>query len=98
MWNPSWVPSCITRGSGPWILKPVFLHAEFSQQNYELFNFLDGTIRREWVPMLLVGGGYVSQIGGSGSFYIQVLWDLLQDDRNPYGSQPFISVGVGIGF
>ena len=79
------------------VLQPVYLHAEYSSQNYEIFRF-DGSVTREWVPMLLLGGGYVSQVGNSSAFYVQVLWDVIQDVRSPYGGQPFISVGVGIGF
>lgn len=78
------------------VLQPVFLHAEWAQQNYE-FYYINGLTTREWVPMLLLGGGYVS--GGEGaSFMVQVLWDVLQDPRSPYGGSPIISVGVGFGF
>lgn len=80
------------------VLQPVFLHAEYNAQNYELYNPFGDEVRREWVPFLLVGGGVVQPLGGNSSFYFQVLWDVIQDERSPYGGQPWITGGVGIGF
>ena len=78
------------------IFQPVYLHVEWSQQNYEVW-YIDGHTDRQWVPMLLVGGGYVAGSENT-SFMIQILWDVLQDPLSPYGGQPIISMGVGFGF
>jgi len=80
------------------VIPQVFLHAEYNQQNYQLYSPLTDASRREWVPYLLVGGGYSQQISGNAYFTLQVLWDLIQDVRSPYGGQPFITGGVGFGF
>ena len=80
------------------VLQPVYLHAEYSSQSFEIVDRFDGSIDRRWVPFLLVGGGYVSSLGGRSSVFIQVLWDVLQDPNSPYGGQPFFSMGIGTGF
>ena len=80
------------------VLQPVYLHAEYSNQSFEIINRFDGSNDRQWVPFLLVGGGYVSSLGGRSSVFIQVLWDVLQDPNSPYGGQPFFSMGVGVSF
>lgn len=79
------------------IIPPLYAHLEFSQQSFEFYRF-DGTTYRDWVPFLLVGGGYVARLGGRSAITAQILWDLLQDVNSPYGGQPFFSIGVGIGF
>lgn len=80
------------------VIPQLFLHAEYNQQNYQMYSPLTDASRREWVPYLLVGGGYSQQIAGNAYFTLQVLWDLIQDVRSPYGNQPFITGGVGVGF
>lgn len=80
------------------VIPQIFLHAEYNSQNYELYNPFGDETRREWVPFLLLGGGVSQPIGGNSSFYFQILWDVIQDERSPYGGQPWITGGVGIGF
>lgn len=80
------------------VIPQVYLHAEYNAQNYELYSPFTDATTREWVPFLLVGGGYAQQLGGRSFLTFQVLWDLIQDSRSPYGSQPFITAGVGVGF
>jgi hypothetical protein len=79
------------------IIQPLYAHVEYSQQNFEYFR-TDGSTVRQWVPFLLVGGGYVASMGGRSAFTAQILWDVLQDVNSPYGGQPFFSLGVGVGF
>ncbi|MBK9596846.1 MAG: hypothetical protein IPO60_00625 [Flavobacteriales bacterium] len=51
------------------------------------------------MPHLLLGAGYVQPIGGRSSFYLQVLFEVLQDPNSIYyGQGPILSGGVGIGF
>jgi hypothetical protein len=85
------------------VVESIFLHAEFQQQSVQVGNaaLVDGNnnLPREWVPLLLVGGGYSAHLGGNSYLIAQVLWDVIQDRRSPYlVGQPFFSVGVGVGF
>jgi hypothetical protein len=54
-------------------------------------------IDAEIVPSLLGGAGVVLPSGKS-AFIIAVYYDLLRDERSPYGSKPFISFGYNIGY
>ena len=76
----------------------LYLHGEYAYMSYELYTSA-GTSEREWVPFLLLGGGYVQPISPRTAFYIEVLVDVLQDDKSPYEDwRPWISVGVSAGF
>lgn len=55
---------------------------------------LDGKI----IPSLLAGAGGAIPAGGNGAFIIMVQYDLLQQDRSPYGNRAFFSFGYNIGF
>ena len=80
------------------IVPPLYVHIEYAQMSYELYS-ADGLSNREWVPFLFAGAGYSKSIGGKAWVNVQVLFDLLQDDKSPYKDwEPFISVGVGVGF
>lgn len=77
------------------IIPPLYVHVEYAQMSYEFYNN-DG---REWVPFLLAGAGYSKSIGGKAWVNVEVLFDLLQDEKSPYNDwEPFFSVGVGVGF
>lgn len=82
-------------------IEQLFGHAEFLHMNVEgsrLTPFAE-TRPRIWVPHLLLGGGYVQPLGGSGTIYIQVLFDVLQDPNSIYANQgPIFGGGVGFGF
>jgi hypothetical protein len=68
-------------------------HAEFAGLNF------DYPTGREWVPFLLVGGGYAQQISSNAWVFAEVLFDVLQSSKSPYKAwEPWISVGVGVGF
>lgn len=81
------------------VFEPVFLHAEFLHLSLEpYYNFLENR-GRIWVPHLLLGGGYMQSLGGKSTFYLQVLFEVLQDPNSFYvGQGPILSGGVGIGF
>jgi hypothetical protein len=75
----------------------IYGHAEFAYMSYryKISEFEDD---RFWVPFLYLGGGLVKSMGRT-SAYVEVLFDVLQDDKSPYEDwAPFISVGVGVGF
>ena len=78
----------------------AFLHAEFLHLNAErIIGTREMREQRIWVPHLLVGGGYVQPLGAGSSFYLQVLFDVLQDPNSVYrGQGPILGGGVGIGF
>ncbi len=83
------------------IIPQVYAHAEYAAINYEIEKKMpsghEGT--RKWVPFLFLGGGLSQQIGGNIYAYIQVLFDVLNDENSPYRSgAPFWSVGIVAGF
>ncbi|MCB0772777.1 MAG: hypothetical protein KDB93_05340 [Flavobacteriales bacterium] len=81
------------------LLEPVFLHAEFLHLNMEPYYYFMQDKGRIWVPHLLVGGGYAQSAGGKAVFYLQVLFEVLQDPNSFYAGQgPILSGGVGVGF
>jgi hypothetical protein len=78
--------------------RSLYAHGEYQAVNYEIFTG-PNTSRREWVPFLLLGGGAVRQISPRTSAYVEVLFDVLQDDKSPYSDwEPVVSVGVAVGF
>lgn len=80
------------------IIPPVYVHVEYAQLNYELYNAL-GESQREWIPFLLVGGGYSQRLSPNTWLNLQVLFDVLQNEKSPYSKwNPIFSVGVGVGF
>jgi hypothetical protein len=83
----------------------IYLHAEFDYASYEDYTIYDPLVgdpyaesERNWVPFLLLGGGFVQHVGPSASVYVEVLFDVLQNENSPYGWDPIISVGGGVGF
>ena len=80
------------------IVPPLYVHGELAFLNYE-FATSGSTSDREWVPFLLLGGGYVKPVGKKTSVFVEVLFDVLQDSNSPYEKwNPWISVGVASGF
>jgi hypothetical protein len=76
----------------------LYAHAEYQGVNYEIFTGPNSS-DREWVPFLLVGGGFYKPVSPRTSLYVEVLFDVLQDERSPYDDwEPVVSVGVGVGF
>jgi hypothetical protein len=50
------------------------------------------------VSSLLAGGGYSQPLGsGYSSFYIMVLYDVLQNRRSPYQNRPQVTMGFNVG-
>jgi len=82
-------------------IEQAFAHVEFLHMNVEASRFgpLSEIKPRIWVPHLLVGGGYVQSMGGRGSIFIQVLFDVWQDPNSIYyGRGPILGGGFGFGF
>lgn len=49
----------------------------------------------KWVPAVLVGAGAVLSPNGKGGIYFGVQYDLIQNDRSPYGTHPYLNIGFG---
>jgi hypothetical protein len=76
----------------------IYGHAEFAYMSYK-YKVSETASDRFWVPFLYLGGGLVKPISKSASVFVEVLFDVLQDDKSPYDAwAPFISAGVGVGF
>jgi hypothetical protein len=84
------------------VIPQFYIHAEFAYYSYQFSTKISGTTitsNRDWVPFLLLGAGYSQQISKSSWLYAQALWDVINDTKSPYApGEPWISVGVGIGF
>ncbi|MDO9510383.1 MAG: hypothetical protein Q7J34_01375 [Bacteroidales bacterium] len=70
----------------------AFGHAEFEMLNIRVRNKDDG---REWVPSLLLGGGYNQAMGSGAYASFMILWDVIRSANSPY-ENPIIRVGFGI--
>ena len=63
------------------------------------FGWKNGGSERDWVPFLFLGGGYIQPLGDRTWLTVEILFDVLQDDKSPYEDwEPFLSIGVGVGF
>ena len=86
------------------IIPQLYAHAEFAYWSYEnisSFNTLENTYNTEryWIPYLLLGGGFSQNIGPNTWAFVEVLFDVINDENSPYESgAPFVSFGVGVGF
>jgi hypothetical protein len=81
-----------------YLLTPrVYAHGEFAYISYS-YKISEFQSDRLWVPFIFLGGGWVQPIGGRSSLFVEVLFDVLQDDHSPYEEwSPFVSIGVGVG-
>jgi len=84
------------------LIPQIYFHTEYATWSYEnVVNLTnDGyDTEREWVPYLLLGGGFNQQLGPNTWAFVEVLFDVIQDEKSPYEDwEPFISFGVGVGF
>lgn len=80
------------------VVPRLYAHAEYAYFNYDYLTS-PITSERQWVPFLLLGGGYRTPISARASLYIEVLFDVLQDSLSPYAEwEPQVSIGVAVGF
>ncbi len=84
------------------IIPQFYLHGEFAYMSYENIystTFGNYTTERYWVPFLLLGGGFSQMVSPNVWAYAEILFDVLNDPNSPYDEwDPFISIGVGVGF
>jgi hypothetical protein len=52
----------------------------------------------KFVPSLLLGAGGAIPMGNAGAFIIMAQYDVLQNERTPYGNKVFFSFGYNFGF
>ncbi len=77
------------------ILEAFYAYAEYESLNLEFYDPFRDRFSTEWVPGLLIGGGY-NQIGagGRGGFNIMALYNVTYDNvRSPYASPLVLRVG-----
>lgn len=60
---------------------------------YNVGNQPDEKLEGKFVPALLLGGGLVIPSGGRGGMMISLQYDVIQNERSPYGRNPFINIG-----
>ncbi|MEP2771760.1 MAG: hypothetical protein ABJH05_06405 [Fulvivirga sp.] len=76
-----------------------FLQAEYESLNLEFYNVNDGSVTREWVPGLLLGGGYFMPLGRHAGFSATALYNVIHDDlKSPYNSPLILRIGFTVGF
>lgn len=75
-----------------------YAQVEFAAMSYQ-YKVSEAESDREWIPFILVGGGFMQRIAGNSWAFIEVMFDVLQDDKSPYKDwEPWVSVGAGVGF
>ena len=83
------------------VVPQFYLHGEFAYWSYERQTFvnLQSGTERVWVPFLFLGGGFAQMVSPNVWVFVEVLFDVIQDEKSPYGDwDPFVSFGVGVGF
>lgn len=85
------------------VIPQLYAHAEFAYASTErhTYSLVRQQIESErvWVPYFLLGGGYSQLISPNVWAYVEVLFDVIQDENSIYGVwDPLVSVGVGVGF
>jgi hypothetical protein len=84
------------------VYKGLFLEGDFEENNQDAITVTDPingiySLDRKWIPSLLLGGGYSQEIGGRSSFFISILYDVIQNPNSQYYRIPVIRAGVGFG-
>ena len=64
------------------LTRNFYAQAEAASYNYEYF-YLSGGSERDWVPFLFLCGGYIQPLGERTWLNIEILFDVLQDDKSP---------------
>jgi len=81
------------------VTRNIYVHAEPAYYRNKFTDDFTGSSSTNWVPFLFLGGGFIQPVGGSSAFFVEALFDVLQDANSPYGNwQPIISMGVTAGF
>ena len=75
-------------------MENILAHGEYETLNWQFFDPNADAVIRDWVPGLLIGGGYQQKIGERSGFQILILYNLIYDSlRSPYNEPYVIRVG-----
>ncbi len=84
------------------VIPQAYVHAEYATINYgwQSYNSAGDIVEtRDWVPFLFLGGGVSQKMGGSTYAYVQILFDVINNENSPYrNGEPFWSFGIVAGF
>ena len=69
------------------------LNYNWGNVKYDNPNIPDTKIDAKFVPSLLLGGGLFLPAGRRGGTMISLQYDVIQNERSPYGSNAFVNVG-----
>ena len=76
------------------ITENILAHGEYETLNWQFYDPNVDAIIRDWVPGLLIGGGFQQHIGERSGFQILILYNLIYDSlRSPYNEPYVIRVG-----
>ncbi|MES2648570.1 MAG: hypothetical protein V4717_16970 [Bacteroidota bacterium] len=56
---------------------------------------MDEKLTGKFVPAFLVGAGAVLSPSGKGGMFISLQYDVIQNERSPYGTRPYLNIGFG---
>ncbi len=82
----------------------IYLHSEIVYASFDRRTTLipinnEWPSERVWVPFLLLGGGFSQMVSPNVWVFVEVLFDVLNDNNSPYEEwDPFVSFGAGVGF
>ncbi len=74
----------------------LLLHGEYEALYVDrsLANPTNSVNGKQWIKMVLVGGGYRQKLGDKSALYILVLWDLTKNEYSPYSTNPLLRVSI----
>lgn len=79
------------------ITRQFFIYGELEMLSLEYFNPQTRQVKREWVPGLLVGGGYFQPFGNRGGMSVMVLYNIFYDPVRTYYPSPLV-LRIGFAF
>lgn len=75
----------------------AILYGEYGLINAEVYDLLQTNLVRATIPSLLLGGGYLAEIGDNSNFTIMALWNFAESNYVFY-ENPIIRAGFNVGF
>ncbi|TAD82779.1 MAG: hypothetical protein EAY75_15860 [Bacteroidetes bacterium] len=69
------------------------LNYSWGRTRYKVGNLPDQKLEGAFVPVFMVGAGVVVPSGGRGGMFISLQYDVVQNQRSPYGNRPFVNIG-----
>ena len=79
------------------VLEQAVLYGEYGLINAEVYDLLQTNLVRATIPSLLLGGGYIAEIGNNSNFTIMALWNFAESNYVFY-ENPIIRAGFNVGF